>query len=210
MQAVQNHNDSSNLNVPNVLTFVRLLCALALPFLWRSGIWGLLIFGGIVFTIGSITDYADGQYARRYNVITNLGKVFDPIADKLLTLGAFFVLATLDVMPMWVISLIAFREIGVTLLRFYFLRHGKAIAAVKSGKQKTTFQIITIYVGYVKLLAMQFDSLPAFVLSGLNGLLFIFLALSLWQTMYSGYDFVRLNWESLRPKKKQVRRKSRK
>lgn len=180
---------------------MRLLCALALPFLWRSGIWGLLLVGGIVFTIGSITDYADGQYARRYNVITNLGKVFDPIADKLLTLGAFFVLATLDIMPLWVIVLIAIREIGVTLLRFHFLRQGKAIAAVKSGKQKTTFQIMTIYIGYVKLLALQFTALPDFVLTGLNVLLVIFLALSLWQTLYSGYDFVRLNWERLRPKR---------
>ncbi len=197
---MQNHNDTSNLNVPNVLTFVRLICALALPFLWRSGIWGLLIVGGVVFTIGSITDYADGQYARRYNVITNLGKVFDPIADKLLTLGAFFVLATLGIMPLWVIMLIAIREIGVTLLRFYFLRHGKAVAAVKSGKQKTTFQIITIYIGYTKLLAMQFTSLPEFVMTGLNVLLVIFLALSLWQTLYSGYDFLRLNWHSIRPK----------
>ncbi len=198
---MQNQHHSSNLNVPNALTFVRLLCALALPFLWRSGIWGLLLVGGVVFTIGSITDYADGKYARRYNVITNLGKVFDPIADKLLTLGAFFVLATLEVMPLWVILLIAIREIGVTLLRFYFLKQGQAVAAVKSGKQKTTFQIITIYVGYIKLLAMQFPTLPDFVLLGLNVLLVVFLALSLWQTMYSGYDFVRLNWALLRPKK---------
>lgn len=198
---MQNQNHSSNLNVPNFLTFVRLICALALPFLWRSGIWGLLLVGGVVFTIGSITDYADGKYARRYNVITNLGKVFDPIADKLLTLGAFFVLATLDIMPLWVILLIAVREIGVTILRFYFLRQGQAVAAVKSGKQKTTFQIITIYLGYTKLLAMQIASISSVVLTGLSVLIMLFLALSLYQTLYSGFDFVRLNWDLIRPKK---------
>ena len=194
-------SNSRNLNVPNVLTFIRLICALALPFLWRSGVLGLLLWGGVVFTIGSITDYADGKYARRYNVITKLGKIADPIADKLLTLGAFFVLATLDVMPLWVIVLIAVREIGVTVLRFYFLKQGATVAAVKSGKQKTTFQIATIYVGYLKLLLIQFASVPDAVLTGVNVLLYLLLALTLWQTLYSGYDFLRINWVLLRPKR---------
>ena len=146
------------LNTPNVLTVIRLFLAIALPFLWFADSLQLRLLGGSVFAIGGLTDYLDGQLARRNKQVTTFGKIVDPIADKMLTLGAFLTLSILGMFPLWLIVPIIFRELLITVLRFYFLYYGTAVAAVMSGKQKFTLQLGAIFFGFIKLLFVNHSS----------------------------------------------------
>jgi CDP-diacylglycerol--glycerol-3-phosphate 3-phosphatidyltransferase len=133
-------------NVANLLTLVRI--ALVPIFLWllllRGGHhagWRLASLG--VFAVASITDRIDGELARRHNLITDFGKIADPIADKALTGSALVGLSILGDLWWWVTVVIIVREWGVTLLRFVVIRYG-VIPASKGGKLKTMLQVLAI------------------------------------------------------------------
>ena len=96
-----------------------------------------------VFGIASITDMLDGHLARRSGLITDFGKIADPIADKALTGSALITLSALGELAWWVTVVILVREVGVTVLRFWVIRHG-VIAASRGGKIKTVLQIVAI------------------------------------------------------------------
>lgn len=97
----------------------------------------------VVFGVASVTDLLDGELARRGGKITDFGKIADPIADKALTGSALITLSALGALTWWVTSVIMVREVGVTLLRFWVIRHG-VIPASRGGKIKTVLQIIAI------------------------------------------------------------------
>ena len=97
----------------------------------------------VAFVAASFTDFLDGQLARKRGLVTDFGKIADPIADKALTGAALITLTALGELPGWVTALILFREVGITLLRFAVIRRG-VIAASKGGKLKTLLQIIAI------------------------------------------------------------------
>jgi CDP-diacylglycerol--glycerol-3-phosphate 3-phosphatidyltransferase len=134
------------LNVANALTVSRLLLVpvFLLALFADNGIntgWRWVAFA--IFAVASITDHVDGNIARSRNLVTDFGKIADPIADKALTGGALVGLSALGQLPWWVTIVIAIREVGVTLLRFWVIRYG-VIAASRGGKAKTLFQIIAI------------------------------------------------------------------
>jgi CDP-diacylglycerol---glycerol-3-phosphate 3-phosphatidyltransferase len=130
-------------NVANVLTLLRIV--LVPVFI------GCLLAGGTVgrlaalatFCVASLTDLLDGQLARSRGLVTDFGKIADPVADKALTGAALICLSALGELPWWVTGVIMFREIGVTALRFWVIRRG-VIAASRGGKLKTLLQIIAI------------------------------------------------------------------
>src|ERR671926_402853 len=101
-------------------------------------IWATLFFAGAI-----ITDRYDGMIARRTNQVTEFGKLADPIADKALTGTALVGLSVLGLLPWWVTLVILVREVGVTVLRFWVIRHG-VIAASRGGKAKTVLQALAI------------------------------------------------------------------
>lgn len=97
----------------------------------------------MVFGVASVTDFLDGELARRRGLITDFGKIADPIADKALTGSALVVLSWMGDLPWWVTGVILFRELAVTGLRFWVIHHG-VIAASRGGKAKTVLQVIAI------------------------------------------------------------------
>ena len=103
---------------------------------WRVWAWG-------VFALASITDRFDGEIARKRGLVTEFGKLADPIADKALVGAALIGLSELGDLPWWVTVVILVREIGVTLLRFWVIRHG-VISASRGGKVKTLLQGVAI------------------------------------------------------------------
>lgn len=103
--------------------------------------WRLVAFG--IFAIASYTDRVDGQIARSRNLVTPFGKLADPIADKALIGAALIGLSSLGDLPWWITVLVLFREVGVTLLRFWVIRHG-VIPASRGGKLKTLLQGLAI------------------------------------------------------------------
>ncbi len=134
------------LNAANMLTMLRL--ALVPVFLLalfaesgESSGWRVAAF--VVFAVASITDRIDGEVARKYGLVTDFGRIIDPIADKALIGGALIGLSVLGELTWWVTAIIAVREIGVTALRFWVIRHG-VIPASRGGKLKTLVQTLAI------------------------------------------------------------------
>ena len=131
------------LNAANALTVLRLcLVPVFVAFLLAGGD-GPRIAACVVFGIASATDFLDGELARRRGLITDFGKIADPIADKALTGSALVVLSFLGELPWWVTAVILFRELAVTGLRFWVISRG-VIAASRGGKAKTLLQVIAI------------------------------------------------------------------
>jgi CDP-diacylglycerol--glycerol-3-phosphate 3-phosphatidyltransferase len=97
----------------------------------------------VAFAVASATDLLDGELARRRSLITDFGKIADPIADKALTGAALVTISYLGELPWWITAVIVFRELAVTGLRFWVIRHG-VIAASRGGKIKTMLQIVAI------------------------------------------------------------------
>ena len=130
-------------NVANILTIVRIvLVPVFIAFLLAGGTAGLLAALG-TFCVASLTDLLDGRLARSRGLVTDFGKIADPVADKALTGAALICLSALGELPWWVTGVIMFRELGVTGLRFWVIRRG-VIAASRGGKAKTLLQIIAI------------------------------------------------------------------
>ena len=139
------NNEVRILNVPNLLTIARLFMVPIFGYLilaieqTDSAQWA----SAIVFLIAAITDLVDGVWARRYGLVTNFGKIADPIADKALIGTALIALSIQGEIAWWVTGIIIFREIAITILRFWVIRHG-VIPASRGGKVKTVSQIIAI------------------------------------------------------------------
>ena len=93
------------------------------------------------FVIGAISDFFDGHLARKYNLVTNFGKLIDPLADKILVSAAFIYLTYVGMCPFWVTILIIFREFLITGLRQLAVEQGKVMAADRTGKWKTAVQL---------------------------------------------------------------------
>jgi CDP-diacylglycerol--glycerol-3-phosphate 3-phosphatidyltransferase len=130
-------------NLPNGLTVLRLALVpvFVMSLLTGGTAWRIAAF--VVFAVASITDLLDGELARRNGLITDFGKLADPIADKALTGSALITLSALGELSWWVTGIIMVREIGVTLLRFWVIRHG-VIPASRGGKIKTVLQMLAI------------------------------------------------------------------
>ena len=130
-------------NVANALTALRLLAVPLLGYLLLQDSQDSRNLATLVFLLASLTDLLDGFAARKFGLITTLGKVADPIADKFLTGVALLGLSYLGALPWWVTIVIIAREICVTLLRFWVIEHG-VISASRGGKTKTLLQIVAI------------------------------------------------------------------
>lgn len=140
------------MNLPNKLATLRMI--LVIPFVFILNIAlktdnfpleiTLRILATIIFVGASITDYYDGQIARKYNLVTNLGKLIDPLADKLLVISALVVLTKYDEINIWIVLIIIFRELLITGLRAIVAAEGIVIAAETLGKWKTMTQMIAL------------------------------------------------------------------
>ena len=165
-------------NIANVLTMVRILlvpvfvaCMLAGGTAWRLAALA-------AFCVASLTDVLDGRLARRRGLVTDFGKIADPVADKALTGAALICLSALGELPWWVTAVIMFREIGVTVLRFWVIHRG-VIAASRGGKLKTLLQVIAICL-YILPASLS----PPAVVRGLV------MAAAVVVTVVTGFDYV--------------------
>jgi CDP-diacylglycerol---glycerol-3-phosphate 3-phosphatidyltransferase len=141
-----------------------------------------------IFIFASVTDWIDGYIARKHNLVTNLGKFLDPLADKLLVTSAFVSLVELGAAPAWIVVVILSREFAVTGLRLVASSEGEVLAASNLGKLKTWIQIIAI-------IMLLIENVP------FEAIGFPFATISLWAaliiTVYSGWDYFSKNKEVL-------------
>ncbi len=114
-----------------------------------------LVLAFIVFCLASLTDFLDGFLARKYNLISDLGKLLDPIADKVLIIGVFCAFLELQIINAWMVSAIMLREFIITGLRLYGLNKGVVLEAKALGKHKTFSQVVGIAVILITLIASK-------------------------------------------------------
>ncbi len=181
------------MNLPNQLTVFRIILIpvfiilLSVPYAWQSlDVTGVMLplnwlLAAIVFAVASITDFLDGQIARRQHLVTNFGKFADPLADKLLVMTALIFLTGFDVVPAWMTAVIVIRELAVTGLRTLIVENnGKVLAAQMPGKIKTFSQMFAIFFLYLKDVPFTAIGLPI-------GEILLWIAVIF--TIYSGIDY---------------------
>jgi CDP-diacylglycerol--glycerol-3-phosphate 3-phosphatidyltransferase len=182
------------MNLPNVLTISRIVLAFVLVFLLQEGSSTGNILAVLVFAIASLTDFCDGHLAKTRGLVSNFGKIMDPIADKVLILSAFGVLAHLGVIAWWMFIVIAIREILVTASRLLAMRQGRVLAAERAGKIKTVIQIIAVSALLLYLAAQRSEFCSSWFYNAqriwldINEVLMV---LAVTVTVYSGIDYFR-------------------
>jgi CDP-diacylglycerol--glycerol-3-phosphate 3-phosphatidyltransferase len=179
----------SNLNLPNILTMLRFLVIPILVVMVQSNRIFVNIIAGVLFLLASLTDIVDGYIARKYNIVTNMGKILDPLADKLMVLIVLIMLIPMGRVPAWVVALIVFRETAVTSLRAVAAADGVVISASPLGKFKNMFQVIfTLFLIVYHRFLIPITPTFSFVLDfNTSGLILMWIALFL--TLWSGADY---------------------
>jgi CDP-diacylglycerol---glycerol-3-phosphate 3-phosphatidyltransferase len=132
------------MNLPNILSVARILMVPVLVVVLMTKVTNHEVIGVVVFWIASITDWLDGYLARRWKQVTTLGKLLDPLADKLLVSGALISLVELNLAPAWMTFIILAREFAITGLRGIASEEGLTIPAGTVGKWKMGFQVAAI------------------------------------------------------------------
>ncbi|HAS33183.1 MAG: CDP-diacylglycerol--glycerol-3-phosphate 3-phosphatidyltransferase [Microbacterium sp.] len=170
--------------LPNAITIVRILCAPV--FLWMlladdGADGGLRWAAAVLFVVAIATDGLDGHLARANDIVTDLGKLLDPIADKVLTGFAFVGLSILGELPWWVTIVILIREIGITVYRFVVVSD-HVLAAAWMGKLKTVAQGVALALALLPLWTVVGDGI-----FWVNG---VAMAIALVLTIASGVDYV--------------------
>lgn len=172
--------------LPNQLTLARIATTPVILLLYPIDIFAINIFCALLFVLAAITDWLDGYLARRYELVTPLGALLDPIADKLLIAAALVALAATGKTPAFLAGLMICRDIGVSGLRLMALEKNIKIAVSEFGKWKTAFQDLAI----VCLMINR----PLFDLPLHNiGMISLWLALGL--SLYSAYAYGKAFWE---------------
>ena len=172
-------------NVANVLTIVRILLAPVFVVLLAAddGADGPLRYAAAaLFILAIATDGVDGHIARSRNLVTDLGKLLDPIADKVLTGAALVMLSVLGELPWWVTIVILVRELGITAYRFAVLRD-RVVAASRGGKLKTVAQAVAISVALLPLWDVVGD--------GMHVVNTVLMSIAFALTVLSGADYMR-------------------
>jgi CDP-diacylglycerol--glycerol-3-phosphate 3-phosphatidyltransferase len=147
----------------------------------QSGVWQWVSLG--VFIVASLTDYVDGQIARKYNQVSDFGKFLDPLADKLLVIASMVMFCEWGIIPAWALMVVLTREFAVTGLRLVAVGKGTVIAAGWSGKVKTASTMVGLCV------LMAFPYIP-WVAIAVTAVIVV-------TTVYSGVEYFVQNWRCL-------------
>jgi CDP-diacylglycerol---glycerol-3-phosphate 3-phosphatidyltransferase len=188
------------MNLPNRLTLLRLV--LILPFVAALSIefTGSKVLAAVIFLVGTATDYADGIIARKLQLVTDFGRLMDPLVDKVMTVAAFICLVSLQWIPAWAVITIVSREFLITGLRLVAASRGLVLPAERLGKHKTAWQMLTIiyYLLFLAVKEMAPQSLSGFTLVVLERLGTAFLALTVVLTLFSGVVYLARHWDLFR------------
>lgn len=168
-------------NLPNTITLLRLAVIPVLFFLLLNPGRILSMVIAVLFIIAAITDLIDGYVARKYNIVTTMGKFLDPVADKLIVTTAMIMMIPIGRIPAWIVAVIIMRDLLVDGLRSIASAEGLVIDASRLGKQKTLCQIVA-----VSALLIHYDTVFGLDAHAV-GIIVLYLALAL--TMWSGADY---------------------
>ncbi len=185
------------MNIANRLTVLRILLTFVFMFfLFVHGLWAK-VTALTIFIFAALSDFLDGMIAQKKNMVTDFGRLMDPIADKILVLAAFAAFVQMQLIDAWMFVIIVSREILITSLRLFALNKGKVLSAAKAGKHKTVSQMAVILsiLGFIVLKeAMLTYSTwnPAWERFFRQGI-YLLMMLTVGLTLYSGLSYL---WEN--------------
>ena len=185
------------MNLANRLTMSRILLTFVFMFfLFCQGLWAKAA-SLIVFTLAALSDLFDGMIAQRLNMVTDFGRLMDPIADKILVLAAFAAFVQMQLIDAWMFVIIVSREILITSLRLFALNKGKVLSAARAGKHKTVSQMVVIFaiLGFILLkeIVLKYSTWnPAWEGIFRQGIFWL-MVVTLGLTLYSGLSYL---WEN--------------
>ncbi|WP_017380894.1 CDP-diacylglycerol--glycerol-3-phosphate 3-phosphatidyltransferase [Paenisporosarcina sp. TG-14] len=184
------------MNIPNQITVSRIIMIpIFVAFMLIDFGWGDLtllgatlpvehLVGAIIFIFAAVTDFIDGYYARKHNLVTKMGMFLDPLADKLLVSAALIILVELGFAPAWIVIIIISREFAVTGLRLILANEGEVVAAKQLGKIKMWTQIIAVSALLLHNIIFEMFSIPFATI-----MLYVTLIFTIW----SGWDYFYAN-----------------
>lgn len=173
------------MNLPNKLTVARVI---SVPFFIAAYMTEHFLIAFVLFILASLTDMLDGKIARKYNLVTNFGKIMDPLADKILVYSAFCLMVEDMTIPAWMLIIILAREFVIAGMRTVAASEGIVIAAGMSGKIKTVLQMIAVP---LLLLAVTIQDTPYYHYTNIVAQGFLWASLIM--TVYSGVEYVMKN-----------------
>ncbi len=132
-------------NAPNTLTIIRIILTFVFVYFISQSGFVSVSWAAVIFILACLTDFWDGYLARKYNLISDFGKLMDPIADKFLVLAAFLAFVRMNIVENWMVLVILGREMVVTSLRILGMTKGVVLAAERAGKHKTVSQMVAIF-----------------------------------------------------------------
>ena len=185
------------MNLANRLTMSRILLTFVFMFfLFCHGLW-FKVLSLVVFSLAALSDLFDGMIAQRMNMVTDFGRLMDPIADKILVLAAFAAFVQLQLIDAWMFMIIVSREILITSLRLFALNKGKVLSAARAGKHKTVLQMLVIFtiLGFIvlkEIVLKYYTWNPAWESIFRQGIFYLML-LTVGLTLYSGLAYL---WEN--------------
>ncbi|WOO40587.1 CDP-diacylglycerol--glycerol-3-phosphate 3-phosphatidyltransferase [Rubellicoccus peritrichatus] len=189
------------MNLPNLLSLSRVAFLFVIAILLYAPFKGAATLAFVLYIIAALTDWADGWVARRFNMITDFGKLMDALADKVLNVGIFVVLVTIpDLLGVWAVFMVLIiltREFLITGLRQVAAVRGVVLAAEKSGKVKTVFQIVSAgFLMAALFLHADFGASTA-VSETFRWIGIILLVVATLMTLQSGYMYLSKYWHLL-------------
>lgn len=190
------------MRLPNILTVSRVVLTLCFVFfITRTGLLPIVI-AIVLFAVASFTDFYDGYYAKKHNLVSNFGKIMDPIADKFLILAAFYIFVRMHIVAAWMFYLIFIREVVITGSRFYAMGQGRVLAAEQAGKWKTVLQIAAIF-AILGFLVVREAGTPwgatGRVLRAWSGGIDVLMILTVALTLFSGASYLWNNRKNFYP-----------
>lgn len=182
------------MNLPNKLTVLRIILAFVFMFFVFSMGLTSKVLALVVFIAAALTDLFDGMIAKSRNLVTDFGRIMDPIADKILVLAAFLSFIQLQLIPAWCVIVIIARELLITSLRIFAFSKGVVIAASKSGKHKTVSQMAAIIIILASLvfkdvMRTYFSWSPIFD-KRISGIIYLSMLATAALTLISGISYI--------------------
>ncbi len=185
------------MNIANKLTVARIVSTFVFMFfLFCHGLWAKAI-SLTIFIFAALSDFLDGRIAHKRNMVTDFGKLMDPIADKILVLAAFAAFVQMQLIDAWMFVIIIFREIFITSLRLFARNKGKVLSASKAGKHKTASQMVVIFLILLFIVSKEvmltfFTWNPAWESLFRQGI-YVLMLITVGLTLYSGFSYL---WEN--------------
>lgn len=189
-----------HMNIPNIITFIRILLVPVAIIFNFVDIPNNFLIAGIIFLIAALSDNLDGYLARKYNKVTKLGIFFDPLADKLLTNTMLITLLSFGIFPLWIVLLLFARDIIVDGFTSFAVNSKKFIPAQWSGKLKSTFVVIGIFLGEIYLFSLHNINVFPFEIAQIRNIAYFSLVAGFLISFIGIFSFIQYFGTTLRKK----------